>query len=33
VQGTPTFFLNGRQLTDLRTQDDLVAAIDAALAE
>ncbi|MET7947481.1 thioredoxin domain-containing protein [Micromonospora sp. NPDC005324] len=33
VQGTPTFFLNGRQLTDLRGQDDLVAAIDAALAE
>ncbi|MFI7068885.1 DsbA family protein [Micromonospora sediminicola] len=32
VQGTPTFFLNGRQLTDLRTQDDLVAAIDSALA-
>ncbi|MEU7613935.1 thioredoxin domain-containing protein [Micromonospora sp. NPDC049204] len=32
VQGTPTFFLNGRQLTDLRGQDDLVAAIDAALA-
>ncbi|MEV1321518.1 thioredoxin domain-containing protein [Micromonospora arborensis] len=33
VQGTPTFFLNGRKLTDLRGQDDLVAAIDAALAE
>ncbi|MFC5922872.1 DsbA family protein [Micromonospora vulcania] len=33
VQGTPTFFLNGQQLTDLRGQDDLVAAIDAALAE
>ncbi|WP_410816433.1 DsbA family protein [Micromonospora sp. 050-3] len=33
VQGTPTFFLNGRQLTDLRGQDDLVAAIDAALVE
>ncbi|MBC9003665.1 DsbA family protein [Micromonospora aurantiaca (nom. illeg.)] len=32
VTGTPTFFLNGRQLTDVRTQDDLVAAIDAALA-
>ncbi|MBM0230867.1 thioredoxin domain-containing protein [Micromonospora sp. STR1_7] len=32
VQGTPTFFLNGRQLTDLRGQDDLVAAIDDALA-
>ncbi|MCG5468284.1 DsbA family protein [Micromonospora sp. LAH09] len=32
VQGTPTFFLNGRRLTDLRGQDDLVAAIDAALA-
>ncbi|WP_433310043.1 DsbA family protein [Micromonospora sp. CA-269861] len=33
VQGTPTFFLNGQKLTDLRGQDDLVAAIDAALAE
>lgn len=33
VQGTPTFFLNNRQLTDLRTQGDLVAAIDTALAE
>ncbi|PZG16555.1 disulfide bond formation protein DsbA [Micromonospora craterilacus] len=32
VQGTPTFFLNGRQLTQVRTQGDLVAAIDAALA-
>ncbi|WP_428962309.1 DsbA family protein [Micromonospora fluostatini] len=33
VSGTPTFFLNGRPLTDLRGQDDLTAAIDAALAE
>lgn len=33
VTGTPTFFLNGRQLTDVRSQDDLTAAIDAALAE
>jgi protein-disulfide isomerase len=32
VTGTPTFFLNGRQLTQVRTQDDLVAAIDTALA-
>ncbi|MGY3520346.1 DsbA family protein [Micromonospora sp. PTRAS2] len=33
VTGTPTFFLNGRQLTELRSQDDLTAALDAALAE
>ncbi|MFI7022179.1 DsbA family protein [Micromonospora sp. NPDC049900] len=32
VQGTPTFFLNGRQLTNVRTQADMIAAIDAALA-
>ncbi|RIV39710.1 DsbA family protein [Micromonospora radicis] len=32
VQGTPTFFLNGRQLTEIRTQADMIAAIDAALA-
>ncbi|QOC92811.1 DsbA family protein [Micromonospora craniellae] len=32
VQGTPTFFLNGRQLTEVRTQADMSAAIDAALA-
>ncbi|MGC4885622.1 DsbA family protein [Micromonospora sp. DT227] len=32
VTGTPTFFLNSRQLTQVRTQDDLVAAIDIALA-
>ncbi|WP_431882349.1 DsbA family protein [Micromonospora gifhornensis] len=33
VRGTPTFFLNGRQLTEVRTQSDMVAAIDAALAQ
>ncbi|GAA2044769.1 DsbA family protein [Polymorphospora rubra] len=33
VQGTPTFFLNGRQLTDVRTQGDLVAAIEGALSQ
>ncbi|MCN0179322.1 DsbA family protein [Salinispora arenicola] len=32
VQGTPTFFLNGSPLTDLRSKDDLTAMIDAALA-
>ncbi|RKN50361.1 DsbA family protein [Micromonospora endolithica] len=32
VQGTPTFFLNGRPLSDLRSKDDLTGAIDAALA-
>ncbi|GIJ79134.1 hypothetical protein Xph01_35660 [Micromonospora phaseoli] len=32
VRGTPTFFLNGRQLTQARSQQDLAAAIDAALA-
>ncbi|MDG4798805.1 thioredoxin domain-containing protein [Micromonospora sp. WMMD1082] len=32
VRGTPTFFLDGRELTQVRTQEDLVAAIDAALA-
>ncbi|MGJ3224852.1 DsbA family protein [Micromonospora aurantiaca (nom. illeg.)] len=31
VSGTPTFFLNGRQLTDVRTQQDLVTAVDKAL--
>ncbi|TCB93408.1 disulfide bond formation protein DsbA [Micromonospora zingiberis] len=33
VRGTPTFFLNGRQLTEIRTQADMIAAIDAALAQ
>ncbi|MEV6692283.1 thioredoxin domain-containing protein [Micromonospora sp. NPDC051196] len=33
VRGTPTFFLNGRQLTEVRTQSDMIAAIDAALAQ
>lgn len=32
VQGTPTFFLNGEKL-ELQSADDLVQAIDAALAE
>ncbi|WP_025618223.1 DsbA family protein [Salinispora cortesiana] len=32
VQGTPTFFLNGEPLSDLRSKDDLTAMIDAALA-
>ncbi|MFG2063109.1 DsbA family protein [Micromonospora sp. NPDC048871] len=32
VRGTPTFFLNGRELTGVRTQSDMIAAIDAALA-
>lgn len=32
VQGTPTFFLNGEKL-ELQSADDLVEAIDAALAE
>jgi len=31
VQGTPTFFLNGEPLSDLR-KDDLTTMIDAALA-
>ncbi|WP_434739859.1 DsbA family protein [Micromonospora sp. SH-82] len=32
VTGTPTFFVDGRPLTHLRTEADLVAAIDDALA-
>lgn len=32
VQGTPTFFLNGEPLSDLRSKDDLTAMIDTALA-
>ncbi|WDZ82726.1 DsbA family protein [Micromonospora cathayae] len=31
VTGTPTFFLNGRHLSEVRTQQDLTDAIDAAL--
>ncbi|WP_240519651.1 DsbA family protein [Amycolatopsis antarctica] len=32
VQGTPTFFLNGKKLT-IRSLDDLTSAVDAALAQ